>query len=150
MCNVMVQWRMSRCCPRSPPSDPPGALATSSTNFSKGTQVCKWWWHGLVAKTSGEHMEHLFEYAQATVDVDGGQEMVYLDNLDDDGCLDLRADAPQGASRKNAFGKDLCSTASACALRRIQVCQAPCSPSEGTPLSNGVHMAQEQRALGCG
>ena len=26
---------------------------------------------------------------------------MYLENLDDDGCLDLRADAPQGASRKN-------------------------------------------------
>ena len=55
----------------------------------------------VVVRPSGEDLEHLFEYAQATVDGYGRQETVYLDNLDDDGCLDLRVDAPQGASRKN-------------------------------------------------
>ena len=46
-------------------------------------------------------LEHLFEYAQATVDGDRRQETVYLENLEDDACPDLRADALQGASRKN-------------------------------------------------
>ena len=55
----------------------------------------------VVVRPSGEDLEHLFEYAQATVDGNGCQETMYLENLDDDGCLDLRADAPQGASRKN-------------------------------------------------
>ena len=50
-CDAMVPWQMSRCGPRSPPSDPQGASATSSTTFSKGTQICSWWWYGLVAKT---------------------------------------------------------------------------------------------------
>ena len=54
-----------------------------------------------VVPPRGEDIEHLFEYAQATVDADGRQETVYLENLDDDGCLDLRADAFQGASGKN-------------------------------------------------
>ena len=43
-------------------------------------------------RPGGEDLEHLFEYAQGTVD-DGRQETVYLENLDDDECLDLRADA---------------------------------------------------------
>ena len=55
----------------------------------------------VVVRPSGEDLEYLFEYAQATVDGDGRQETVYLENLGDDGCLDLRADAPQGASQKN-------------------------------------------------
>ena len=55
----------------------------------------------VVVRPSGEDLEHPFEYAQATVDADGRQETVYLENLDDDGCSDLRANAPQGASRKN-------------------------------------------------
>ena len=39
----------------------------------------------VVVRPSGEDLEHLFEYAQATVDGDGRQETVYLENLDDDG-----------------------------------------------------------------
>ena len=54
----------------------------------------------VVVRPSGEDLEHLFEYTAATVDGDGRQETVYLETLDN-GCLDLRADAPQGASRKN-------------------------------------------------
>ena len=49
----------------------------------------------------GEDAEHLFQSAQATVDGDGRQETVYLENLDDGWCLDLGADAHQGASRKH-------------------------------------------------
>ena len=48
----------------------------------------------VVVRPSGEDLEHLFEYAQATVDGDGRQETVYLENLDDDGCMDVPADAP--------------------------------------------------------
>ena len=55
----------------------------------------------VVVRPSDKDVEHLFEYAQATVDGDGRQETVYLVNQDDDGCLDFQADAPQGASRKN-------------------------------------------------
>ena len=55
----------------------------------------------VVVRPSGGDAEHLFESAQATVDGDGRQETVYLENLDDYACLDLRADAPQGAPRKN-------------------------------------------------
>ena len=55
----------------------------------------------VVVRASGKDLGHLFRYAQATVDGDCRQETVYLQNLDDDGCLDLPADAPQGASRKN-------------------------------------------------
>ena len=47
----------------------------------------------VVVRLNGEDLVHLFEYAQATVDGDGGLETVHLENLDDDGCLDLRADA---------------------------------------------------------
>ena len=54
----------------------------------------------VVVRPSGEDLEHQFEYTAATVDGEGRQETVYLENLDDR-CLDLRADAPQGASRKN-------------------------------------------------
>ena len=54
----------------------------------------------VVVRPSCEDVEHLFEYTATTVDGDGSQAMVYLENLDD-GCLDLRADAPQGASWKN-------------------------------------------------
>ena len=57
--------------------------------------------HLEVVRPTGEDLEHLFEYTAATVDGDGRQETVYLENLDD-GCLDLRADAPGGASQKNA------------------------------------------------
>ena len=57
----------------------------------------------VVVRPGGEDLAHLFEYAQATVDADGRQETVHLENLDDDGCLDLRADAPQGPSQKNTF-----------------------------------------------
>ena len=55
----------------------------------------------VVVRPSGDDLGHLFEYAQATVNADGRQETVYLENLDDDGCWDIRADAPQGASPKN-------------------------------------------------
>ena len=55
----------------------------------------------VVVRPSGEDLERLFDYAQGTVDADGRQETVYLENVDDDGCLNVRADAPQGASRKN-------------------------------------------------
>ena len=55
----------------------------------------------VVVRPNGEDLEHMFEYAQATVDGEGRLETVYLENLDDDRCLDLRADASQGASRKN-------------------------------------------------
>ena len=54
-----------------------------------------------VVRPSGEDLEHLFVYAQATVDRDGRHETVCLENPDDDGCLNLRADAPQGAFGKN-------------------------------------------------
>ena len=54
----------------------------------------------VVVRPSGEDLEHLFEYTAGTVDGDGRQGTVYLENLDD-GCLDLPADAPQGASPKN-------------------------------------------------
>ena len=103
----------------------------------------------LVVRPSGEDLEHLLEYAQATVVADGRYETVYLEKLDDDGCLDLRADAPQ-ALGKTHHAKDLCSTPCACPWRRIQVCQPPCTPSEATPLTNGVNMDHEQRPLGCG
>ena len=55
----------------------------------------------VVVRPGGKDVEHLFEYAQATLDANGCRETVYLENLDDNGCLDLRADAPHGASRKN-------------------------------------------------
>ena len=55
----------------------------------------------VVVRPSGKDLEHLFEYAQATMDGDGRQETVYLENLDDHGCPNLQADGPQGASRKN-------------------------------------------------
>ena len=55
----------------------------------------------VVTRPNGEDLEHLFEYAQATVDEDARQDTVYLENVHDDRCLDLGADAPQGASRKN-------------------------------------------------
>ena len=55
----------------------------------------------VVVRPSREDLEHVFEYDQVTVDSDGRQETVYLEKLHDNGCLDLRADAPQGASRKN-------------------------------------------------
>ena len=54
----------------------------------------------VAVRPNGEDLEHLFEYGQATVTGDVRQETVYLENLDDDGCLDLQADASQGASRK--------------------------------------------------
>ena len=93
----MVQWRMSRCCLRSPPSEPLGCFSDVLHDILEGNPDLQ----VVVVRPSGEDLEHLFEYAQASVDVDGRQETVYLENLDDDGCLDLRADAPQGASRKN-------------------------------------------------
>ena len=61
----------------------------------------------VVVWPSGEDPEHIFMYAQATVDGDGRQETVCLENLDDDRCLDLRADAPQGASRRKTSGQGL-------------------------------------------
>ena len=56
----------------------------------------------VVVRPSGEDLEHLFEYTAATVDGEGGQGTGYLENVDDK-CLDLRADAPQGASWKNTL-----------------------------------------------
>ena len=55
----------------------------------------------VVVRPNGEAQEHLYHHAQATVDGDGRQQTVYLENPDDDKCLHLRADAPQRASRKN-------------------------------------------------
>ena len=104
--------------------------------------------HDILRGNPDLHLEDLFEYAHATVDGDGRQETVYLENRDNDGCLDLRAHAPEGAPRKNTSWQG--STPSACPWRRIQVCQAPCNPSEATPLANGVDMGQEQRPLGYG
>ena len=43
----------------------------------------------VVVRASGEDREHLFEYTQGTVDGDGRQVTVYLENPDDDGCLGL-------------------------------------------------------------
>ena len=54
----------------------------------------------VVVRPGGEDLEHLSEYTAATIDSKGRQETMYLEDLDDR-CLDLRADAPQGASRKN-------------------------------------------------
>ena len=54
----------------------------------------------VVVRPNGEDLQHLFEYTTATVNGEGRQETVCLENLDD-GCLDLCTDAPQGASRKN-------------------------------------------------
>ena len=102
----------------------------------------------VVVRLSGKDLEHLFEYA--TVDGDGRQETVYLENRDDDVAWTSEHMPPKGPLGKAHHGKDLCSTASACLWRRIQVCQAPCTPSEATPLTNGVNMGQEQRPLGYG
>ena len=55
----------------------------------------------VVVRPSGEDLLHLFEYAHPTLDADGRQHTVYLENLDDDGCSDRTVDAHQGASRKN-------------------------------------------------
>ena len=99
----------------------------------------------VVIRPSGEGLEPLFEYTSATVDGDGRQETVYLKNVED-GCRDLGVDAPQGASRTNI----ICSTPFACPWKGIQVCQVTCTPSEVTPLTNGVNMGREQRPLGYG
>ena len=65
------------------------------TIFWKGTRICT---GGGTAHEGG--LGAPFEYTAATVDGEGRQETLYLENADD-GCLDLRADAPQGASRKD-------------------------------------------------
>ena len=54
----------------------------------------------VVVRLSGKDPEHLFVYTAGTVDGDGRQGTVYHESLDN-GCLDLRADAPQGASWKH-------------------------------------------------
>ena len=58
----------------------------------------------VVSPPSGEDLEHLFEYTAATVDGDGRQETVYLKILDD-GCSDLRAEAPHRISEKHIWGR---------------------------------------------
>ena len=73
----------------------------------------------VVVRPSTKDLEHLFEYAQATVDGDGRQQTVYLENLDDDGCLDLRAHAPQGASRKSTSWQGPLQHHFACPWKRI-------------------------------
>ena len=75
----------------------PGCFSNILHDILKGNLVLQL----VVVRPSGKGLVHLFEYAPATVDADGRKEMVYLENLDDDWCLDLRADVPQGASRKN-------------------------------------------------
>ena len=57
---------------------------------------------------------------------------------------------PKGCLGKTHHGKDLCSTAFACPWKKMQVCQVSCTPSEETPLTNGVKMGWEQRPLGRG
>ena len=50
----------------------------------------------MVVRPSGEDVEHLFEFASATVDSEGRQDTVYLEDLHKG-----RLDPPQGTSRKN-------------------------------------------------
>ena len=54
----------------------------------------------VVVRRDGEDLEHLLEYTTTTIDSEDHQGTVYLEDLDD-GCLDLRVDAPQGPSQKN-------------------------------------------------
>ena len=75
----------------------PGCFSYISTTLRNGTQICKWWWYGQVAKTLSTYLS----MPPATACTNGCQETVYLENPDDHTCLDLRADAPQGASPKN-------------------------------------------------
>ena len=64
-----------------------------SVDFGLWLVVCRTWSVAGV-QPSGEDPKHLFEYAQANVDGDSCQETVHLENLDEDGPLDLQADAP--------------------------------------------------------
>ena len=56
----------------------------------------------MVVRPNDKDLEPLFEYTGTSVDGDGRQETVHLENLDD-GCLDLRVDAPQRPSWKNTL-----------------------------------------------
>ena len=59
-----------------------------------------------MVRPSGEDPEHLFEYAQATVDADGRQEVVYLENLDDANVLGPPSRCPpRGLSEKHIMAR---------------------------------------------
>ena len=104
----MVQWRMSRCCPRSPPSDPPGASAMSSTTFSKGARICSWWWYGPPAKTWSTYlsMPKLPWMRMAA------RRRCTLRTWMTTGARTFEQMPPKGPLGKTHHGKDLCSTTS--------------------------------------
>ena len=104
----------------------------------------------VVVRPSGEDLEDLFEYAQATVDGDGRQETVYLENLDDDGCRDLRANALQRASRKNTLWQGPSQHRLCLSMAKDPSLSTPCTASEATPLTNGLGMGQARCPLGYG
>ena len=100
----------------------------------------------VVVRPSGKDLAYLFEYSQGTVDGDGRHETVYLENLHDNGCPALRADAPQGASRKSTSWQGPLQ-------HRLRLSMEK-DPSMSSPVcslrSNGVNTGREQRLLGYG
>ena len=94
----MVTWQMSRRCPSSPPSGRHGAYDMRRENPEVNLDLQLVVVRRLVS--CGENLENVFYYTPATVAGEDRQETMYRENLDDR-CLDLRAYAPHGASRKN-------------------------------------------------
>ena len=101
----------------------------------------------VVVRPSGKDLWHLFEYS-TTVDGASCQETVYLETLED-GCLDLPAHAPQGASRKNTPWQRPLQHRLRLSMEKDPSLSSPVD-SPPPPLTIGVNMDREQHSLGYG
>ena len=106
--------------------------------------MCSLWWYGPVAKTWNICMTTPKSMGMAARRRCTSRTWITT------GAWTFEQMPPNGPLGRTHHGKDLYNTAFACPWKRIQVCHVPCTPSEVTPLTNGVNIGREQRPLGYG